>query len=145
MVRAGKQPHDMRRDQTDEADRPADGHAHADQRRHAHQQPQLHASDVHADEAGVVLAHGEGVQLSGVQQNRAAENDERDQQHQRVHVGASGQTAHRPEGDLPQTVGREGDDQAHGAGNEHRIDYADQDDRVGGQGAVEMEGERQNK
>ena len=144
MVRPHDHAQHVRRNQPYKADRTADGYAYADQPRYRDHQHQLRAAHVHAHVARVVLAHGKGVQFLRARADRAAADDHRARQHHRVRIIRSLQAAHRPECDGLHLIRRERNDYGHRAGYEHRIDHADQYDRIGGKRAIQPVGERQD-
>ena len=77
-------------------------------------------------------------------QHRAADS-QRSRQHRRILKARALKRAHRPEGDAFELVGGKGHDHAHGAGYEHRIDHADQDDGVGRKRVVQSVRQCQNE
>ena len=144
VVRPDQHPRHMRRNKADKADRPADGHAHADEHGNHNEQYELGPLHVHADLPGVVLPNGKGVEDLRVQQDDRAADQKRACQHGGILICAAAQGTHRPERDALDLVGSEGNDDAHNAGDEHGEDHADQDDRVRRQRTVELIGKAEN-
>lgn len=70
-----------RRNKADKADRPADGHAYADEHGNHNEQHELGPLHVHADLPGVVLPNGKGVEDLRVQQDDRAADQKRACQH----------------------------------------------------------------
>ena len=145
MIRAGEHPHHVRRHKSDKADRSADRNADTDQHRNGDEHRELRPAHVYADVPRVVLADGKGVQLPRVQAQDRPTDGQRRRQQRRVSVGRALKRAHRPEGDALELVRGERHKDAHGAGNEHGVDHADQDDRIGRERVVEPVRQRQNE
>ena len=131
----------MRRDQPDEADTAADGHAHADHRADADHHGQLHAPHGHAHMQRVFFAHAHGVERPRLRQNDAAAEQQCCQQCQGVLVAGGREVAHRPEGDGTQLIAGERYQQRQQRRHEHGEHNAEENQRVGGEGMVKSEGE----
>ena len=132
MVRAGEHPYHMRSHKTYECDGAADGNADSDEPRHRDQQRQLYAAYINADVTGVLFSNCKSIQFTGVTEDYGAENGQCHAQYTSIVIAGTGQAAHCPESDMLDTVCREGDNDVHEGGNEHGINDADQNYRIGG-------------
>ena len=96
MIGADDQPHQMRHDDADEADRAADRHRRAGRERRAEERHALRAHDVDAARAGRLGAEAEQVERPREPRERDERDDDERQRRENRRVARDVEIAHQP-------------------------------------------------